>query len=364
MISDLVVNISLLMSFTFVWHQLFRKNRLTMSSPSYIKVVDGILAGLLGVILMHYSIGVNNITILDLRHIPVILVAFYGGFLPAIISALVIITGRFLIDVNFSSYVALYMMLAIAVGAGVIVRYMKSGPWKRWTALLLYSQLIFSAALYIVVDDYGSVLDFALFHILSTLLGGYLTLYFVDYIRKTSERYYRYKENAQRDPLTGLYNVRSFDSHYNRIVKEAIEGKETCAICLIDVDHFKQINDTYGHQAGDEVLKQLAELLGRLTRTGDILSRNGGEEFSLLLPKCTVEDAKEIAGRVREAVFKQGFLLLDQTKLQLSVSIGVSAFNPVAEKEESLFQDADEALYKAKQNGRNIVCTSWECSYR
>ncbi|MGR3763278.1 diguanylate cyclase [Rossellomorea sp. NS-SX7] len=364
MISDLVINISLLMSFTFVWHQLFRKKRLTVTSPVHIKVLDGILAGFLGIILMHYSIGVNDMTILDLRHIPVILVAFYGGFLPTIISAVVIIAGRFFIAVNFSSYVALFMMLAIAIGSGLIVRYMKGSPWKRWTVLLLYSQLIFSIALYIVVDKYAEVLDFALFHILSTLIGGYLTLYFVDYIRKTSERYYQYKENAQRDALTGLYNVRSFDSHYNRMIKEAIEEKETCAICLIDVDHFKQINDTYGHTAGDEVLKQLAELLSRLTRAGDILSRNGGEEFSLLLPKCTVEQAKEIAGRVREAVYEHRFLLPDQTKLQLSVSVGVSAFNPVSEDHDSLFQEADEALYKAKQNGRNIVCTSWECSYR
>jgi diguanylate cyclase len=363
MISDLIINISLIMSFTFVWHQLFRKNRLTIASPNTIKVVDGILAGLLGIILMHYSIGVNEMTILDLRHIPVILVAFYGGFLPTIISAAVIIAGRFFIAVNYSSYVALFMMLAIAIGSGVIIRYLKAGPWKRWTVLLLYSQLIFSAALYIVVDNYSEVLDFALFHVLSTLIGGYLTLYFVDYIRNTSERYYRYKENAQRDALTGLYNVRSFDSHYNRMIQEAIEENETCAICLIDVDHFKQINDTYGHTAGDEVLKQLAELLSRLTRAGDILSRNGGEEFSLLLPCCTEHQAKEIAGRVREAVYEHGFLLPDQNKLQLSVSVGVSAFIPGSEERESLFQEADEALYKAKQSGRNIVCTSWECSY-
>ncbi|MCA1055627.1 diguanylate cyclase [Rossellomorea aquimaris] len=363
MISDLVVNISLLMSFTFVWHQLFRKNRLTMSSPVQIKIIDGLLAGFLGIILMHYSIGVNEMTILDLRHIPVVLVAFYGGFLPAFISAVVIIVGRFLIAVNFSSFIALFMMLVIALGAGLIVTFMKGGAWKRWTALLFYSQLIFSIALYIVVDNYWDVLQYALFHVLSTIIGGYLTFYFVDYIRKNTERYYRYKENALRDALTGLNNVRSFDTHYNRMIKESMDEKVECAICLIDVDHFKQINDTYGHTAGDEVLKQLAGLLKGLTRSGDILSRNGGEEFSLLLPKCTVGQAKDIATRVREAVSEFNFTLPDQRKIQLTVSVGVSAFNPDEGKEEALFQDADEALYKAKQSGRNIVCTSWECSY-
>lgn len=361
MISDLIVNISLLMSFTFVWHQLFRKKRLTHSSPLSIKLVDGILAGMLGIILMHYSIGVNDITILDLRHIPVILVAFYGGFLPTIVSAIVITIGRFFIAVNYSSYVSLYMMLIIAIGAGLIVRYIKGGDWRKWTFLLLYSQLIFSIALYIVVEDYSKVLNFAIFHIVSTLIGGYLTFYFVRYIRKTSARYYQYKENSQRDSLTGLYNVRSFDLFYNQMIKEAVQEQKACAICLIDVDHFKQINDTYGHSAGDEVLKQLAYLLSGLTRSGDTLSRNGGEEFSVLLPHCSVEQAKEIAARIREAVFNHEFILPDKKKLTLSVSIGVSSFNGNSVAEDSLFQEADEALYKAKRNGRNIVCTSREC---
>ncbi|WP_064093958.1 diguanylate cyclase [Rossellomorea aquimaris] len=361
MISDLIVNISLLMSFTFLWHQLFRKNRLTMNSPIWIKSVDGVLAGLLGIVLMHYSITVNELTILDLRHIPVILVAYYGGFLPTIVSAIVITIGRFFIAVNFSSYVALFMMLMISIGAGFIVRFIRISPWKKWTILLVYSQMIFSIALYIVVDDYSLVLDFAVFHIISTLIGGYLTFYFVNYIRKTSERYYKYKENSQRDSLTGLYNVRSFDRYYNDMISVARTEKETCAICLIDVDHFKQINDTHGHSAGDEVLKQLAKVLTGLTRSGDTLSRNGGEEFSLLLPDCSVEQAKEIATRVREAVYHHSFVLPDKKKIQLTVSIGVSVYNGGKEKHDSMFQQADDALYRAKRNGRNIVCTSGEC---
>ncbi|WP_181347134.1 diguanylate cyclase [Thalassobacillus sp. CUG 92003] len=358
MISDLVVNISLLISFTFVWHQLFRHNRLTFSSSLTIKTLDGLLAGILGIILMHYSLIVNDITILDLRHIPVVMVAFYGGFIPPLIAAAVITVGRFLIDVNFSSFVSLFMMLAIALGAGVIARVIKSGKWKKWTWLLIYSQAVFSLALFIVVDEFNQVLDFAFIHIISTMVGGYMIFYFVDYIRTNSERYFQYKENAELDALTGLYNVRSFDHFYNTMIVESIEAHECCAVCLLDVDHFKQINDTYGHPAGDEILQQLASLLAGLIRYEDKLSRNGGEEFSILLPDCQQEQANLIAERIRGAVETYPFTLPDGQIIRLTVSMGVSAFNgEPGGDQENLYQDADAALYQAKQNGRNSVCT-------
>lgn len=363
MISDLIVNISLLMSFTFIWHQMFRNTPLTHSSKFTVKLTDGIIAGFLGIILMHYSIQVNDITILDLRHIPVILVALYGGYLSAIISAIVISVGRFFIDVNFSSFVSLFMMLAIALGSGAIVHLIKASEWKKWTILLIYSQFIFSLALYIVVENYSQVLNFAFNHIISTLVGGYLTFYFVRYIRRNSELYYQYKKRSQRDSLTGLYNVRSFDYFYNKMLEKSIEEKQNCSFCLIDVDHFKRINDTYGHSAGDEVLKQLSELLLGLTRDEDKLSRNGGEEFSILLPNCTLKQAEEIATRVRTAVEVHQFQLSDQKIVKLTVSLGLATYKGDINihDQDDLFQAADRALYKAKQSGRNIACTKSIC---
>ncbi|MDZ5472024.1 diguanylate cyclase [Bacillus sp. 31A1R] len=356
MISDLVVNISILMAFTFIWHELFRNNRLTFNSPLSIKILDGLIAGILGIVLMHYSIQVNDITILDLRHIPVILVAFFGGFIPTIISSIVISIGRFLIDFNFSSIVSLFMMLTIAVGSSLIVHKIKLSPWKLWVTLIIYSQAIFSLALYIVSENYVQVLVYAFYHVISAFFGGILTFYFVLYIRRNTELYLKYKESARRDSLTGLYNVRSFAYYYNQFLSKAIKDNSECAICLVDVDFFKKINDTYGHHSGDEVLKQLASLLTKLTREGDIVSRNGGEEFSILLQDCTIEQVKDIAERIRETVENYPFILPDYRKINLTVSVGVANYHNKISKPDMLFQEADHALYNAKQSGRNLVC--------
>lgn len=356
MISDLVINISILMSFTFIWHEIFRNRRLTFHSPLKIKVLDGIIAGLLGIILMHYSIQVSDITILDLRHIPVVLVAFFGGYIPTFIAAIVISIGRFLIAYNFSSIVSLFMMLTIAFGASLIAHKLKLSSWRKWGLLLVYSQSIFSLALYIVSVDFSKVLHVAAYHIISTLCGGLLIFYFVLYIRRNSELYNQYKEGARRDSLTGLYNVRSFDYFYHSMITKAIEEKENCALCLVDVDHFKEINDTFGHTAGDEVLKQLAQQLMRLTREGDIVSRNGGEEFSVLLPNCPKEQAKEIGERIRSTVEVHPFILPDRRKIRITISVGVANYHEAIKQPEMLFQEADDALYQAKQSGRNTVC--------
>ncbi len=360
MISDLIVNIALLTSFTFIWHQVFKNNPLTLNSPVKIKILDGLIGGVLGIILMHYSIQVNDITILDLRHIPVILVAYFGGIIPALLSATVISVGRFFIDVNFSSIVSLFMMFTMAIGAWIIVLYVKAEGIKKWTILLLYSQFIFTFALYIVVDDFSHVIHIAFYHIISSLIGGFLTLYFVNYIRRYSKLYNQYKERSQRDALTGLYNVRSFDYFYNLMIEKAKNEKEHCAVCIIDIDYFKQINDEYGHPAGDEVLKQLAMLLKKLMRGGDIVSRNGGEEFSILLEKCNLKQAQEVACRIRMAVEGHSFTLPSKKEINLTVSIGVASYNGRTNDTEKLYQEADDALYKAKQEGRNNVCTSSE----
>lgn len=357
MISDLFVNVTILISFTFVWHQAFRNNRLTLHSPIYIKLADGVISGLLGILLMHYSINVNDITILDLRHIPLILVAFYGGFIPTLIGASIIAIGRFMIAVNFSSVVALFMVFSMAIGAGFISKYFKASSWKKWTFLLLYSQFIFTLALYIVVESFSDVLDFAVNHIISSIIGGYLTFYFVQYIRKNSELYIRYKEFSRKDFLTGLYNVRTFDFYFNKVINETKENNSVCCLSLFDIDLFKQINDTYGHKAGDAILIQFAKILQSSTRSEDIVSRNGGEEFSILFPGCSLNQAKEVVERIRKKVEEHHFEVPKKGKIQITVSAGVAEYNPYIQNKDQLIEYADDALYLAKHSGRNLVCT-------
>ncbi|GEL77598.1 GGDEF domain-containing protein [Tenuibacillus multivorans] len=355
MIDDLIMNICLLITFIFFWHQLFTTRRLTYESPLWVKFSDGFLAGVLGIILMRYSIYVNDITILDLRHVPIALVAYYGGLIPSLVGAVIITIGRYIIDVNFSSHVALFMMLFIAIGSGFISNYVKAIPWKKWLILLIYGQAMFSIALYIVTPDYSQVLNIAILHIIFTLVGGMLAFYFLRYVRRNSELFLKYREFSRKDPLTDLFNVRTFYYYYENFLKQAKENNQSMVLMLLDIDHFKKINDTYGHMSGDEVLKQLGDLFKHEAGRDAIISRNGGEEFSILYLDKSVKKAEKVAENIRKRVEHTIFKLPHGHSIQLTISIGMAFYDRAMTEDHILFHEADEALYRAKNAGRNNI---------
>lgn len=160
---------------------------------------------------------------------------------------------------------------------------------------------------------------------------------------------------ATHDALTELYNRRHFIELVDKEIARAVRHGRPLVLCIIDVDHFKPVNDQFGHIAGDGVLRQLADLLRGFARGEDIAARIGGEEFAILLPESDITDAQGFAERLREAVANTPFLIADAPH-RLTVSIGLS--NVVAERGErsALMQAADKALYRAKAEGRNRVC--------
>ncbi len=159
-------------------------------------------------------------------------------------------------------------------------------------------------------------------------------------------------KNATIDSLTGLYNRGQFD---NRLKQEIATAKRTdsnlCCI-MLDIDFFKKINDTYGHATGDFALKEVSKVITQQIRENDIASRYGGEEFVILLPFTTIDEAKAVAERIRKKIEEKEFKTKDGTILHITISLGLSIFTP--EKNNINFQDeADKALYQAKHNGRN-----------
>jgi diguanylate cyclase (GGDEF)-like protein len=129
------------------------------------------------------------------------------------------------------------------------------------------------------------------------------------------------------------------------------------ACLLLDIDHFKRINDTYGHAAGDAVLRQLAELLKRASRAEDLVFRYGGEEFAAVLPNATARAAVQIAERIRSVVEKYSFLWEGQT-IPVTLSIGVASLHGAEMDSQALIQASDAALFEAKRNGRNRVAVA------
>ncbi|MGB1263276.1 MAG: GGDEF domain-containing protein [Cognaticolwellia sp.] len=166
----------------------------------------------------------------------------------------------------------------------------------------------------------------------------------------------KFEQLANIDELTGLYNRRYFFDNANREFIRAQRHQQTLAVISIDVDHFKTINDKYGHPVGDQVLVKLAQLLIPMVRSEDILARIGGEEFSILLPDTSREKSHQAAERLRALLDNNPIILDNDVKLPVKLSLGVSVIKASDACFQELYARSDIALYKAKSNGRNHVC--------
>lgn len=163
-------------------------------------------------------------------------------------------------------------------------------------------------------------------------------------------------EKVHEDHLTGVLNRRGLDSAFERETSRAIRHQTPLCYALMDIDNFKQLNDTHGHKVGDDVLVYLAESVKNTTRPEDIVSRYGGEEFVILLPNTKLEEAVEILARIRRNLTKK-FFLHENKRLLITFSAGVAQHQP-GESQEDTFKRADEALYRAKKGGKNQILIS------
>jgi diguanylate cyclase (GGDEF)-like protein len=172
----------------------------------------------------------------------------------------------------------------------------------------------------------------------------------------------RLKHTGMTDALTGINNRRFFDQRICEEFERARRHQKALSCLFVDIDHFKKINDSYGHQSGDKVLRNVAALLNEQMRRSDILARYGGEEFAILLCNTDIDAAEEIAERLRLTVYASPQVGIKNEKISVSVSIGVAATGPtqypdmdIEQQADRLMARADEALYEAKKAGRNRV---------
>jgi len=159
---------------------------------------------------------------------------------------------------------------------------------------------------------------------------------------------------ANLDSLTGLYNRRVILHRLNERIKYVRRYGEELSLIMLDIDHFKKVNDQYGHLTGDGVLEEIAVLVQRNIRGTDVVGRYGGEEFIIILLKTGLSSAVDVAERVRKAIEAAEMKDPEGNVFSVTVSEGVSSYKP-AEDERSLISRADDALYRAKENGRNRV---------
>jgi len=162
------------------------------------------------------------------------------------------------------------------------------------------------------------------------------------------------------DPLTGAFNRRYLDAHLPRLMHHAAEIKKSLVVQMLDIDHFKLVNDRYGHSAGDAVLKEVAQRISNSVRPSDFFVRMGGEEFAVVMPETSLENAAKIADRLRHKIAETQIRLPgsdEGLKINVTLSIGIADTRPDIEGEATnkVFERADAALYSAKQGGRNKV---------
>ncbi len=163
---------------------------------------------------------------------------------------------------------------------------------------------------------------------------------------------------AMKDPLTGIANRAMFDRSLDRFVGEAAQSNEALALVMADVDHFKNFNDKWGHQTGDQVLRLVAEVMNANVKGQDLLARYGGEEFAIILPGTSLENAQMLADRIRRAVESRRLRRrrTDENLGVITMSMGISLHRS-ADTIETIIERADQCLYAAKDSGRNQVIT-------
>ncbi|HFJ9447449.1 TPA: GGDEF domain-containing protein [Bacillus tropicus] len=350
MLRDLFVNTTIILSFIFIGGQLLRDKPLKEEFSFWQKCVVGIFTGILSVLLMHFGVHIGNI-MLDLRYLAVILAIIIGGPIASSITVtIILITRLFLTEYSLASELACYTIVLIGVGIIFIWR-MKASIFIRWIWFNVYSLSILIVPRSMLFKDMSIV---ALYLVCSSV-AAYITFISANYVLQSNELFQKMKQYATIDALTGLGNVRQFDLEMNRHISNKRTKNDSFCLLFIDIDHFKSVNDTYGHPAGDEVLKQIGCILREISPFPDLAFRKGGEEFALLIPQKGLAYGMHMGEQVRAAVEKHSFQLLDGTKIKITVSVGISVYE---QSPEQFIQAADDALYYSKRNGRNQVSSA------
>lgn len=355
MFTELFINSCILITFISISQNFVMNEDINQNSSMPLKILTGICSGLLGIILMLFSIQVTPSIIIDFRAIPILLATFYGGVLPTIIATLIIGTFRFLhFGLSNTSVIALIVILLMGIGFSVI-NLIKASRKSKWIYSIIYLLILNSITMKILIKDSRLLFKVFIVYSGSTLLMSCFIFKFTEYLSESVQLHKKFKSEATIDFLTGLNNVRQFDNMFNIVAQQTIRNEQDLSLLFLDIDYFKKINDTFGHNSGDIVLRDLAVILRDTCRVYDIISRNGGEEFSVLLLNCPADCALEVAERIRKNVEGNKFYISDKVNINITISIGISTYPDITNNIDTLLEHADTALYEAKRTGRNKV---------
>jgi diguanylate cyclase (GGDEF) domain len=356
MIKGLITNIAILIAFISIRFLILNyqpEHRATL----WARLVSGVYYGSLGIILMFFKINdVPNNLAIDFSNIGVILAAIYDGIPAAAVTFLIISFSHLLLfGVSTSSIIIIGVgALMIISGSLISLLYQYSHVKKRMFTTL--SGIFIICSFYpLFIKNAAIRWEILIYLWLGSIPGAVLIYYYIKHLQTLNEHFQKLKQESSTDFLTNVNNVRSFERLFSYAIHSALEMEESLSLLYIDIDYFKKINDTFGHINGDIVLKEFARVLMRNCRSFGTISRNGGEEFSIILLDYASAQAYSIAERIRASVEAHEFKLPDGKTARITISIGVATFPEPVRDPNKLQAKADEALYIAKCNGRNKV---------
>jgi len=258
-----------------------------------------------------------------------------------------------------SSLAALMMVVTMSVSVSL---YRKGNPLAKYFLIGHAFFLLFNG---LAVLFYKGIIRFTYLAshgvgigiTLEALMLAFIIAYRIRILEDIKASQADLKVQALTDPLTKLYNRRHFFTEANNLADMARQQKTPLSALIMDIDHFKAVNDNHGHAVGDRVLVELARVLRNGSRSSDLIARFGGEEFVILLPNCKQDEAAIVAEKIRHAVAGRGVDLGGGRRLHFTISLGVAELDPgVEESVDAMLNRADQALYQAKRAGRNQVC--------
>lgn len=357
MISDLFINACILITTIFITIELLQNDNIKRMSQVKKSILSGILFSISSMLLMKYNIFVTEESFLDFRNVSQSASAFYGGAISSLITGLFSALFRifyFGLDKN-----SLLTFINMAISS-ILCAYIARSMWSRkikWSLMIIITKFMHILLFALVIPNSDDLLGVIVFLWMGTAVVATIVYFVIDHLSIAHREIERLKEQATIDYLTGVHNTRNFNFLYNKYLRVFKEKNEVFSVLMLDIDFFKNTNDTFGHLAGDLVLKELGQIFKKLSEKEDVLvGRVGGEEFCILLRGFNRQEAVEFAENLRLHIAENEFVLHSEQQIHVTVSIGVGTYKDTVSDIRDVREFADYKLYESKKTGRNRVC--------
>ena len=348
MIESIIYNVAVMVAGIYLFHRLqYSENKIMVFSKGYVTVLMTIVALLLAA----YPIPFHQEYLVHLTFVPLLFLGRFTNMGYTLVSAVFVALVEGFAFGNSLLYGVVLIVIGIIVS--MVGPFLKQNDIVALVVLNLISVIIL--LILSIFSPLYNLTEIAFLVPISFVLTIASAITFVDMWHFFS-LVTRYENEDKFDYLTGLGNVKEFDRHLNHVSQIAEDKNESLALLLIDIDGFKDVNDTYSHKSGDAVLKQMSQLLKNYVPKQFQIFRNGGEEFSVVIRNYSLDQSVKLAENIRTGVEKSSFHLPNKEVIKLSVSIGVGYLSQDDHKSQrKVFKDADDMVHVAKNEGRNQV---------